>query len=580
MNFKKIFPIAEWLPLYKNEDFKGDLSAGLTVGVMLIPQGMAYAMLAGLPPIFGLYASSIPLIIYALLGSSRQLSVGPVAMASLLVASALAPMVSAESDPETYIKMAVLLAMMVGIFRLLLGVFRLGFVVNFLSRPVISGYTSAAAVIIGLSQLKHLLGIKIPNSNYVHEVLYNAAINIQSTHIITVLIGLGGIILMQSLKIISKKIKFNIPGPLALVLVATLLVWGLGLQEIGVAIVGTVPQGLPIFGLPDFNLNTMQALIPAAATIGLVGFMESIAVAKAIQSKHKTYKISANQELIALGAANICGSLFQAFPVNGGFSRTAVNDQSGAKTPMAGVFSAILVILTLLFLTPLFYYLPQAVLASIVMVAVFNLIDIKEAKHLWKTNRKDLMMLIAAFSATLFIGVVEGIIVGVVLSLVLLIFKSTQPHVAILGRVPGTAYYRNLKRFKELENLPELLIIRFDAELYFANTDFFIETMQQAVLSKSPGLKAIVFDAESITGIDSTAMNAIDDLQNDFKKQGIIWYWCEVKGPVRDSLEKTGLTEKIGRDNFFIGIQDAVDAFEGKEDKSRKSFALQNNINS
>jgi SulP family sulfate permease len=576
MNIKDVFPIASWLPQYNNNNLKGDLSAGLTVGVMLIPQGMAYAMLAGLPPIYGLYAATIPLILYAIFGTSRQLSVGPVAMASLLVASGLAPLVSAENDPETYLKMAVLLAMMVGIFRLLLGLLRLGFLVNFLSRPVITGYTSAAALIIGLSQLKHLLGVKIPNSNYVQEVLYHAALNIKSTHLITLAIGIGGIALMQGLKTLNQKYKINIPGPLAVVFVATILVWGLGLQEMGVAIVGTVPQGLPSFELPMFNFELMKSMLAPAITIGLVGFMESIAVAKAIQAKHKTYKVWPNQELIALGIANIGGALFHAFPVNGGFSRTAVNDQAGAKTPMSGVFSALLIILTLLFLTPLFYYLPQAVLASIIMVAVFNLIDIKEVKHLWKTDRRDFWMLIIAFAATLFIGVVEGIIIGVILSLGLLIYRSTSPHVAILGRVPGSNYYRNLKRFNDLENRPDLLILRFDAELYFANSDFFTDTMQQAAQAKHPNLKAIIFDAESITGIDSTAMYAIEDLLGNFKKQGITWLWCEVKGPVRDSLEKAGLTEKIGRNNFYISIQDAVNAYDGKAAECSE-YALQHN---
>jgi sulfate permease, SulP family len=578
MTIKQFFPIAEWLPNYKKSDIKGDLSAGLTVGVMLIPQGMAYAMLAGLPPIYGLYAATVPLLIYAIFGTSRQLSVGPVAMASLLVASGLATIVSYETEPEQYIKLAVLLALMVGVFRLGMGLFRLGFLVNFLSKPVISGYTSAAALIIGLSQLKHLLGIKIPNSNYVHEVLYHAALNIQSTHIITLAIGIGGIALLLGLKKIKKQYKIDIPGPLAVVALSTVLVWILDLNAEGVSIVGSVPGGFPTFTIPELSIITMQALIPAALTIALVGYMESIAVAKAIQAKHKTYKVSANQELIALGVANIGGALFQAFPVNGGFSRTAVNDQAGARTPLAGVISAVLVILTLLFLTALFYYLPQAVLASIIMVAVFNLIDVAIAKNLWKSNRADFWMLIAAFASTLFIGVVEGILIGVLLSLGMLIFKSSKPHVAELGRVPGTPYYRNIKRFHQLEDRPDILVIRFDAELYFANADFFSETLLQKIQLKFPNLKALILDAGSMTGIDSTGMSAIEDLNNNLKKQNIRWLWCEVKGPLRDSFEKAGMTDKIGRDNFFICIQEAVDALDGMEDSSRKSFALQNNV--
>ncbi len=577
MKMSNIFPILQWLPNYKKNDLGGDLSAGLTVGVMLIPQGMAYSMLAGLPPIYGLYASTSPLLIYAIFGTSRQLSVGPVAMASLLVASGLSVITTFEKNPETYIQLAILLAFLVGIIRFLMGVLKLGFLVNFLSRPVINGYTSAAALIIGLSQLKHLMGVKIPNSNYVHEVLYNAALNIQYTHFLTLSIGIGGIILLLALKQIKKNYKINIPGPLAIVFISTILVWGLGLFNNGVAIVSEVPKGFPSPILPQLSLELIQTLLPASLTIAIVGYMESIAVAKAIQEKHKTYKVSANQELVALGLANIVGAFFQAFPVNGGFSRTAVNDQAGARTPLASMFSAILVILTLLFLTPLFYYLPKAVLASIVMVAVFNLIDVEEAKKLWKTNRQDFWMLIIAFGSTLFIGIVQGILIGIILSLILLVYKSSNPHIAFLGKVPNTTSYRNLSRFKNLEDRPDILIIRFDAELYFANAEFFAENLLSSVQSKNPNLKALILDAGSISGIDSTGMNIIEDININLTKQGIRWYWCEVRGPVRDQMSKSGIIDQIGKDNFFVCIQDAVDDFDGQKIEHTKPYALQRN---
>lgn len=573
-----IFPIFDWLSKYSRKDLRGDLSGGLTVGVMLIPQGMAYAMLAGLPPIYGLYASTIPIILYALLGTSRQLAVGPVAMASLLVASGLAPIVNAENDPETYLKFAILLALFVGIFRLILGLMRLGFLVNFLSRPIISGYTSAAALIIGLSQLKHLLGIKIPDSNYIHEVLYEAFLQISKINLITIFIGLSGIGLMLGLRRINKKYKLSLPGPLVVVVLASLSVVLLGLDSYDVAIVGAVPKGLPTPSLPTFDLSTLQQLLPTAITIGLIGFMESIAVAKAIQAKRKTYKINANQELIALGIANIGGALFQSFPVNGGFSRSAVNDQAGARTPMSGIISAVLILLTLLFFTPLFYYLPKAVLASVIMVAVFGLIDFKEVTRLWKADRRDFWMLLITFFATLIIGVVDGIVIGVLLSLGLLIYRSTRPHVAVLGRVPNSNYYRNLKRFEGLEDRKDLLIVRFDAELYFANADFFAETLNRLIQEKIVDLKCLVLDAETITGIDSTAMYAIEELLQNLQKQGIRWVWCDVKGPVRDRLEYAGLTEKIGLENFFISVQDAVDCFEEKDSSQHQRYTLQSNI--
>lgn len=564
MSLKIVLPIIEWLPFYKKADLKSDLFAGLTVGVMLIPQGMAYAMLAKLPAIYGLYASTLPLILYAVFGTSRQLSVGPVAMASLLVASGLSTLVSSESNPEQYIKMAILLAFLVGIVRLMLGILRMGFLVNFISRPVINGYTSAAALIIGLSQLKHLLGIKISNSNFIHEILYQTYLNLKYIQILTLSIGIGGILFLMSLKYIKKKHKIDIPGPLAVVFIATLAVWGLDLKNYGISIIGEVPGGLPSFVVPDFDWQTIQILIPSAFMIGIVGFMESISVAKVIQSKHKTYTVSANQELIALGIANIGGAFFQAFPVNGGFSRTAVNDQAGAKTPMAGVFSAFLILLTLLFLTPLFFYLPQAVLASIVMVAVFNLIDIQEVKFLWKSNKKDLMMLILTFLATLFIGVVEGILVGVLFSLILLIYRTTVPHIAILGRVPDTSVYRNISRNGNLEQRSDILIVRFDAELFFGNADYFSEFIQNKIKDSSPIPKLLIIDAESITGIDATAMYNVTELYNDLKKQNILCYWAELKGPVRDSMELAGTTEKIGKENFFVSVQDAVNHYESR----------------
>ncbi|MBV6652851.1 MAG: sodium-independent anion transporter, partial [Mameliella sp.] len=340
MRIKALLPILDWLPNYKTSNLKGDLSAGLTVGVMLIPQGMAYAMIAGLPPIYGLYASTIPLVIYAILGTSRQLAVGPVAMVSLLTATGIGAM--ADGGTELYISLAIVLALFVGVIQFLLGAFRLGFLVNFLSHPVISGFTSAAALIIGLSQLKHLLGVDIPRSHHVHEIVGNAIAQFGDINLYTFGVGIAGIVLILGIKKINK----SIPGPLIAVAFGIAIVYSLGLVDKGVKIVGTVPEGLPSFGIPSFSSEQFSALLPIALTIALVSFMESIAVAKAIQSKHKNYKIISNQELIGLGAANIAGSFFQSYPTTGGFSRTAVNDQAGAKTGLAAIISAILIALT------------------------------------------------------------------------------------------------------------------------------------------------------------------------------------------------------------------------------------------
>ncbi|MBK7477939.1 MAG: solute carrier family 26 protein [Haliscomenobacter sp.] len=558
MNIKQFVPALEWLPKYTKKQFSGDLSAGLTVGVMLIPQGMAYSMLAGLDPIYGLYAVTLPLMAYAFLGTSRQLAVGPVAMVALLTASGIGGL--AEAGSGHYVQLAFGLALLAGVIQLLLGVFRLGFLVNFLSHPVISGFTSAAALIIGLSQLKHLLGINIPNSEHIHEIVLAAAQHIADTNPFTLALGLGGIALIIGVK----RIHRSIPGSLIAVLAGILIVWVFGLTGQNVKIVGSVPGGLPSFVVPGLGLPDWQALIPVALTISLVGFMESIAVAKAIQARHRDYKVDPNQELIALGAANLFAGFFKAFPVTGGFSRTAVNDQAGAKTGMASFISAMLIVLTLLFLTPLFYYLPNAILASVILVAVLGLIDVKEPMHLWKSNKTDFYMLMVTFVATLIVGIEKGIGLGVILSLVMVIYRTTKPHVAVLGQVPGTRTYRNLARFDYLVEKDHLLIYRFDADLYFANVSFFKDSLEELVQQKGAALKAIIINAESINNLDSSAILALEEVIGENRKRGFEIAFTGVKGPIRDAMKKAHLIEKIGDNRFFLTIQDAVDACEAQ----------------
>ena len=572
MKLKQYIPILDWLPSYGKTELKGDLAAGLTVGVMLIPQGMAYAMLAGLPPIYGLYASIIPLILYAIFGTSRQLAVGPVAMVSLLVAAGIGQL--AETGGESFIALAIALALIVGLLQLTMGLFRLGFLVNFLSHPVISGFTSAAALIIGFSQLKHLMGVDIPRSNHVHEIIGHAIANIQDTNLAALGIGLTAITLI----LIAKRIKFPIPGPLLAVAFGILAVWILGLDQQGVKIVGTVPEGLPPFQLPQFSWEQLQSLFPIALTISFIGFMESIAVAKAIQAKHKDYNVVPNQELIGLGIANIGGSFFGAFPTTGGFSRTAVNDQSGAKTGMASIISAVLIALTLLFLTPLFYFLPKAILASVIMVAVFGLINIKEAVHLWKIDRTDFWMLIITFIGTIALGIEEGILIGVALSIGMIIYRTTKPHVAILGKIPEKPHYKNLDRFPNLENRPDLLILRFDARLYFANVNFLNETLEKAIEEKGTALKAVIFDADSVNSMDSSALHALEDWVHELQSRRVQFLFVGAKGPVRDALHKAGLINEIGSENFFMRIQHAVDHFDQKPHGDFSDYLLQTNV--
>jgi len=313
----------------------------------------------------------------------------------------------------------------------------------------------------------------------------------------------------------------------------------------------------------------------------LVGFMESIAVAKAIQARHKNYQVRSNQELIGLGLANLGGALFQAFPTTGGFSRTAVNDQAGAKTGMASIFSALLIMLTLLFLTPLFYFLPKAILASIIMVAVFGLIDFKEAKHLWKTDRVDFAMLAATFMATLSLGIEQGILIGVVLSLAMVIYRSAYPHVAFLGKVDGTSYYRNINRFPKVKQRQDIFIMRFDAPLFFANTNYFRDKLEKMVKQKGEDLKLVVLNAEAIPNLDSTAVHALRDILEDFRTKGIKIYIAAAIGPVRDVLFKSGLIHQLGKDALFMHVDDAIkhyDQLDSTDEPSIDPRALQTNI--
>ena len=572
----KLFPILEWLPGYKRSYLSGDLSAGLTVGVMLIPQGMAYAMLAGLPPVYGLYAAMIPQVIYAFFGTSRQLAVGPVAMDSLLVAAGVSSFAVAGS--ENYIALAILLSFMMGVVQVGFGVFRLGFLVNFLSTPVISGFTSAAALIIATTQLKHLLGIDLPGSEFVFVTIYKMFFLFAEFNWYTIGVGVLAILLIR----FSKKLHRAVPGALVAVVFGVLLVIGFDLKHYGVKILGVIPQGMPSFDIPDFRNQNFKDLIPMAFTLALIAFMEAISVAKALQSKHKgEYELDNNQEMIGLGMGNIVGSFFSAYPTTGGFGRSAVNDQSGAKTNLAALISAVLVGFTLLFLTPLFYYLPNTVLAAIILVAVFGLIDIEYPKILWKTSKQDFLMLLVAFIVTLVFGIKEGIGAGVLVSLGVLVYRTANPHIAVLGKLPNTTDYRNVNRFEEIEVRDDVLIIRHDAQLYFANINNFIDRIKLEVHKKGGQLQLIVFHCGSVSNIDATAQLAIKELIQELNSNQIGVYFSGLIGPVRDYLHKTWFIQEIGENHFFTDVESAIkylDKGAKKRSKQQLIRALQTNV--
>lgn len=565
-----------WISEYKSEYFKSDLAAGITVAVLLIPQGMAYALIAGLPPIYGLYAALVPQIVYAFLGTSRQLAVGPVAMDSLLVAAGLGAL--SIVDPSQYIQMAIVLALLMGALQFILGLLRVGFIVSFLSKPVINGFTAAAAIIIGLSQLKHLLGIPVAQSNKIQEF---ASTFLQSTtpiHLPTLIIGLGSVLLLIGIK------KWNPKIPSGLIAVVLGIFWVyFGKQaQTGVAIVGEIPNGLPSFTLPLTDWETIKALFPIALTIALVAFMEAVSVAKAIQEKHKNYEINPNQELIALGASNIIGSLFQSYPTTGGFSRTAVNDQAGAKTGISALVSAIIVAVILSFFTHWFFYLPKAVLGAIIIVAVINLIDLKYAARLFKSRKDEFAVLLLTFVLTLFVGITQGILFGIIFSLLLLVFRTSKPHYAFLGRIGTTNYFKNIERFpEEVVVRNDLIILRFDAQLFFGNIEFFKKLVLEAIEKNKGQVKGFIINARAINYIDSTATEQLVEIIKKLQKKDIRVMIVGAIGPARDLIIKSKLIKVLGKENLFITSGDASDSFDGicKKTSLQKKLSRQSNLN-
>ena len=572
---RSYFPILEWIQEYNKTLFKGDLSAGITVAVMLIPQGMAYAMIAGLPPVYGLYAAIFPQLIYAIMGSSRQLAVGPVAMDSLLVATTLNTM--AIVDAQHYISLAIFLAFFMGVIQVFLGLIKFGFLVNFLSKPVINGFTSAAAIIIGLSQLNHMLGVEISQGNVLQALMQSIWEVRTEIHLLTLMITLGSIFLIFGIKRFSKKI----PVALVVVILTTLLTSQLNWNEMGVSIVGTIPSRLPTFNFQWIAIEEIYLLFPMALTLSLIAFLEAISIAKAIEVKENKETVDPNQELIALGAANVFGSFFQSYPTTGGFSRTAVNHESGAQTGVAAIISAAVVGLTLVFFSSWFYYLPKPVLGAIILTAVINLVDFKYPYQLWSSHREELFILLFTFLVTLFVGIMEGILLGTLASLSLMVYRSSQPHIAILGRIKGTKHYRNIHRFtEEVETFPGVLILRFDGQLFFGNHSYFKKQIVDLLGRETKKIRYLVIDASPINYIDASASNTLNHWIQNLNKEGITVLWVNVIGPIRDLFFKNGMLKKIGKKNLFYSLDSAVKYIGGeKTPKIEKRISDQNNLN-
>jgi SulP family sulfate permease len=554
----RLFPIAKDLLTYNRSTLFSDLIAGLSIAVIVIPQGLAYAMIAGLPPIYGLYAALIPQLIHGMMGTSRHPAVGPVALDSLVVAIALGAL--SLSGIGEVIAAAIFLATMVGILQLLMGLLQMGVLANYLSRPVISGFTSAAAIIIGLSQVEHLLGLQIESSNQIQKMILSVLQNFNESHLITVVIGLSA----MSLILITKKYLPKFPSALLVSVFGVLLIWSTRWDLHGVEIVGYIPAGLPDVGLFTVSPELIKDMLPFALTLAVIGYVEIISITKELEEQEEKYSLKPNKELMALGTANLVGSFFQSYPVSASFSRSAVKFQAGAKTGMTAVFSALIVGLTLLFFTTLFFYLPIAVLAGIIMVAVIRLINVRYAIDLYKTRRDEFFLLLVTCLLTLFVGISEGILIGALLSLLLMVIRTSKPHYAVLAKVSGTNYYKNISRFETDTKIDDdILIMRFDAQLFFGNRDYFRKVVFEEV-EKKPNLKGFVLVARGITYIDSSGLSTLGAMIRSLQQKGILFMVAGAIGPARDVLQQSKLTDLIQEKNMFAKTADAVDYFKGE----------------
>lgn len=548
-------PALRWARRYDRTTFGDDLRAGATVAVLLVPQGMAYAALAGMPPIAGLYAAMVSLVVYALLGTSNHVSVGPVAIDSLLVAGAVAPL--ADGDPGRYVALAGLLALLVGVMQAGAGVLRLGALVSFLSVPVISGFTSAAALTIAASQLKDLLGVTVTGgSSSFLESVQAVTPHLSEADLLTLALGVAGIAALVGLRRLSPKL----PGPLLLVAAFVGLVSILGWQD-RVAVLGEVPTGLPVPHLPALGGAEIAALLPAAAAIALVSYMETVSTGSAFARRTRT-RIDPDQELVAVGTANTAAGFFGGFPVAGGFSRGAVNFGAGARTPMSGVLAAIGLVIAVLTITPLLSNLPKVALAAVILVAVGSLIDVRAARAIGRVRRSDLVALVLTAAATLALGPALGLGVGVAVSIVLFLRQTARPHLPELGQVAGTRTYRNVKRHPVAAR-EHVAVLRVDAPLYFANSRTVADALTDVVHAR-PSVRALVLDCSALTGLDYTGAETLADLEHQLDEADVALHLAAVRGPVQDVLERTLLwPELVEAGRVHLTVADAVDATEG-----------------
>lgn len=551
MKLGRYLPILDWGRGYNGTVLTNDLVAAAIVTIMLIPQSLAYAMLAGLPPEIGLYASILPIIAYALFGTSRALAVGPVAVISLMTltaASAIAP----AGSPE-FIAAALILALFSGLILLVMGVLKLGFLANLLSHPVVSGFITASGIIIATSQLKSIMGIRA-SGEAMPELVRTLAENAGQTNFPTLVIGVLATAFLfwvrKGLKplLVRLGLKPRIAdltakaGPIAAVAASTLAVVLLGLEADGVKVVGQIPQSLPPFTVPLFDAALWERLAVPALLLSIIGFVESVSVAQTLAAK-KRQRINPDQELIGLGAANIAASFSGGYPVTGGFARSVVNFDAGAETPAAGAFTAVGIAIAALFLTPLLASLPIATLAATIIVAVLSLVDFKPLVAVWRYSKPDFAAMAATILVTLLAGVEPGVIVGVGLSLALFLWRASRPHAAIVGRVPETEHFRNVKRHKVITD-PRILTIRIDESLTYLNARWLEEFILEQV-ADHPEVRHLILMCSAVNGIDASALESIEAINHRLADSGVKLHLSEVKGPVMDGLERSHLLHDL-----------------------------------
>ena len=541
----KGFPAYAWLKGYNKDLLIADSIAAIIVTVMLIPQSLGYAMLAGVSPEVGLYASIIPLVAYALLGTSRTLSVGPVAVISLMTAVAVSDAV-AQTGAD-YHEAAIVLALLSGCVLVVMGFLKFGFLANFLSHPVVSGFISASGILIALSQLKHLLGISA-HGDTLPSLLLSLSQGMHALNLPTLAIGSFALILLIGCRrylvrsLIAVGLSENAAGTISkaapvlailLTIVATII---FDLESLGVAIVGEVPRGLPTLAFPTIEWPLVKALLPAAILISVIGYVESISVGRTLCAKRRQ-RVDANQELVGLGAANLASAFSSGFPVTGGFSRSVVNFDAGAQTGAASILTALGIALAALFLTPILYFLPKATLGATIIVAVMSLVDLGLVKKAWNYSRRDALALLGTLVGTLLVGVEAGVIIGVALSVILHLYHTSKPHTAIVGEVPGTEHFRNVDRHDVITD-PKICSIRIDESLYFPNASY-LEDLVYGAIAKNPDIKHIVLMCSAVNSIDMSALEALDIINSRLSELGLKLHLSEVKGPIMDALKRT-----------------------------------------